>query len=57
LFLSIRYRSENNGQFQVVIGNAVGSVFQEFEKLIDQNEDSNNDSQEQKARHYQIDDN
>ena len=40
---------ENNGQFQVVIGNAVGSVFQEFEKLIDQNEDSNNDSQEQKG--------
>lgn len=39
---------ENNGQFQVVIGNAVGSVFQEFEKLIDQNDNSNYDSQGQK---------
>nr|WP_226956357.1 beta-glucoside-specific PTS transporter subunit IIABC [Staphylococcus sp. B2-b] len=39
---------ENNGQFQVVIGNAVGSVFREFEKLIDQNDNSNYDSQGQK---------
>ncbi len=40
---------ENNGQFQVVIGNAVASVYKEIEKLIGKNDDSKSEEQENKG--------
>lgn len=41
---------ENNGQFQVVIGNAVASVYQEFEGLLGEENQQSSDEDSEKVR-------